>query len=645
MQKKLVQSSLALSAAAALGLGGALTASPAMADNGPQKLDVQSEAQVQKALADVDGVNAYGAKGGKLNLGVEKKTSEIKDLEKKYKNITITEGVKELKAYEKNDLVGGAGYLSEAGNGVGACSTGFSGWDGDGNPVVLTAGHCSKIIDEETGKVGGDTTVKDTEKPSTAPANGGEKGFESSGQGVIGDWGFHSYGSGDLLDGSEDPSTAKASDIDFAVIKVDKDKYQSKNGVTDWKSADSDDLSTSTKEITKVGAEKSGTIQKSGRTTGLTDGKTYDEYNDKFDYANVGGYWVHGFGVTSSSSKPFSQPGDSGGAVFQGETAVGVISGGGPLDDSTEFGWVADLDHSLEQSGVDFNLQDPADETPEAPAAPKAEDQTVEPQGDVKGKAEAGAKVEVKWEAAKGAQAAKDGSETVTADKDGNFTVEGPKAEGDYKFTATAIVDGQESKTTEFDVTVEKEETETPAPVEREINVDPKEIAASDFVKEDKGVTVSVKGFEEGEKVTLKVASGPENVKGITLDETANKDGVAAFSIYGTSDSDPSVYLGKYDVQVTGANDTDDEKALAGSFNVVEDEDGNGGGNGGDDDGNGNGGDEDGNGNDGDDDGNGDGGSDLPRTGAELTGLAAGAGLLVVGGTAVFLTLRRNKKN
>ncbi|MGO2036296.1 MAG: LPXTG cell wall anchor domain-containing protein [Brevibacterium sp.] len=645
MQKKLVQSSLALSAAAALGLGGALTASPAMADNGPQKLDVQSEAQVQKALADVDGVNAYGAKGGKLNLGVEKKTSEIKDLEKKFKNISVTEGVKELKPYEKNDLVGGAGYLSEAGNGVGACSTGFSGWDGDGNPVVLTAGHCSKIIDEETGKVGGDTTVKDTEKPSTAPANGGEKGFESSGQGVIGDWGFHSYGSGDLLDGSEDPSTAKASDIDFAVIKVDKDKYQSKNGVTDWKSADSDDLSTSTKEITKVGAEKSGTIQKSGRTTGLTDGKTYDEYNDKFDFANVGGYWVHGFGVTSSSSKPFSQPGDSGGAVFQGETAVGVISGGGPLDDSTEFGWVADLDHSLEQSGVDFNLQDPADETPEAPAAPKAEDQTVEPQGDVKGKAEAGAKVEVKWEAAKGAQAAKDGSETVTADKDGNFTVEGPKAEGDYKFTATAIVDGQESKTTEFDVTVEKEETETPAPVEREINVDPKEIAASDFVKEDKGVTVSVKGFEGGEKVTLKVASGPENVKGITLDETANEEGVAAFSIYGTSDSDPSVYLGKYDVQVTGANDTDDEKALAGSFNVVDDEDGNGGGNGGDDDGNGNGGDEDGNGNGGDEDGNGDGGSDLPRTGAELTGLAAGAGLLVVGGTAVFLTLRRNKKN
>src|SRR5699024_467958 len=125
---------------------------------------------------------------------------------------------------------------------------------------------------------------------------------------------------------------------------------------------------------------------------------------------------------------------------------------------------------------------------------------------------------------------------------------------------------------------LEKDESETPAPDEREISVDPKEIAASDFVKEDEGVTITVKGFDEGEKVTLEVASGPENVKGITLEETANENGAAAFAIYGTSASDPSAYLGKYDVEVTGANDTEDEDALTGSFEVVADEDGNGGG-------------------------------------------------------------------
>ncbi|UVI37537.1 LPXTG cell wall anchor domain-containing protein [Brevibacterium spongiae] len=647
MQKKLVQSSLALSAAAALSLGSAFVATPAMADKAPQKLDLQSEAQIQKALSGIEGVNAYGADSGELNIGVAKKTSEIKDLEKQYDNINVTEGVKELKPYASKDLVGGAGYLVKAGESGGACSTGFSGWDGDGKPVVLTAGHCSKIINEQSNEFEGDTTVDQTEKPSISQANGGE-GFQASGNGVIGKWGFANFG-GDLLEGADQNKWPEPSesDIDFAVINVDESKYNVKNGITDWSTADSDDLAKSTTEITEVGEHKEGAISKSGRTTGKTEGKVLPRSEYDFDYQNVGGRWVHGFGVTAPADKPFSQPGDSGGGVYQGSTAVGVISGGGDLDANTSFTWVADLDHSLEESGTDFNLEKPGEETPEAPAAPKVEDQTVEPEGKIKGKAEAGAQVEVKWEAAKGAE---DGSEKVKADKDGNFSVEGPKAEGDYNFTATAIVDGQKSKTAEFDVTVEKDESETPAPVEREISVDPKEIAASDFVQEDKGVTITVKGFDEGEKVTLKVANGPEGVDDFEMDETANENGAAAFSVYGTSASDPEAYLGKYDLEVTGANDTEDESVLTGSFQVVADEDGNGGGSGGDDDGNADGGNDGGNADggsgDGDDaDGNGDGGSDLPRTGAELTGLAAGAGLLLVGGTAVVLTMRRKKNN
>jgi LPXTG-motif cell wall-anchored protein len=645
MQKKLVQSSLALSAVAALGLGSAFVASPAMADDAPQKLDLQSEAHIQKALSGIEGVNAYGADDGELNIGVAKKTSEIKDLEKKYDNINVTENVKELKPYAKKDLVGGAGYLVKAGESGGACSTGFSGWDGDGKPVVLTAGHCSKIINEETNEFDGDSTVNETETPSNSEANGGE-GFKPSGNGVIGKWGFHNFG-GDLLEGEDSDNWPKPgeSDIDFAVINVDESKYNVKNGITDWKTADDDDLSKSTQKITEVGAHTDGKIQKSGRTTGQTEGEVMPRSEYDYDYQNVGGRWVHGFGVKAPIDKPFSQPGDSGGGVYQGSTAVGVISGGGDLDAKTSFTWVADLDHSIEQSGTDFNLEKPGDETPEAPAAPKAEDQTIEPEEKVTGKAEAGAEVEVKWEAAEkgknSAQAAENGSKKVKANKDGELSVEGPKEEGDYKFTATATVDGQKSKTTEFNVSVEEDESESPAPAKREISVDPKEIAASDFVKKDDGVTITVKGLDKGEEATLKVASGPENVKGIELEETANENGAAAFSIYGTSDSDPSVYLGDYDVKVTGANDTDDEDPLKGSFEVVADEDGKGGGSGSDDGGNGDGGNDDGN----NDDGNDDGGSDLPRTGAELTGLAAGAGLLVVGGTAVVLTMRRKKNN
>ena len=782
MQKKLVQSSLALAAAAALSLGSAFVAGPAAAD-APQTLNVQSENQVQEALSNVGGVNAYGVRGGTLNVGVTNPDSpEAKELADEFDNVNVVKAAKNIEPQAKNDIVGGAGYLVKTASGGGACSTGFSGWDDDGDPVILTAGHCSKNINEKSGKIVGDSTVDQTEQPSTAPAAGGE-GFVQSGNGVIGEWGYHKYG-GTQLKGSDSTKwpQPKAGDIDFAVINVDEGKYGVKSGITDWTTAKNNDLAEATSDITTVGSHSNGEISKSGRTTGLTTGTVFKDYNKKFDFQNVGGYWVHGFAVLSPIAKPFSQPGDSGGGVFQGDKAVGVISGGGPYDASNEFGWVADLDYSIEKSGVGFNL-----EQPEAPnvKAPKVSNQTIEPKGEVKGKAKAGLDVEVSWKSSEGSTAKGAGNETVVADENGVFKLEGPETEGDYDFSAVAVdeFDGEEirSKTANFDVTVEKkkEETatpkvdvsepvkpgakitgttdpgaevtidaeakksgsqiasqvdpgtpetvtaddsgqfefsapsqegeyvltvtaeaegkesasttvdvtvqaddsdengnengsadgsddngasdgnddngdengaaegadsqasgdsdgskdgETPAPAERKLTVEPKEIAASDFVKEDKGVQITAEGFEEGEKVTLKVVDGPEGVKDYEMTQTANAEGVVGFSIYGTSASNPEAYLGKYDVQVTGANDTEDEEALTGSFQVVADEDGNGGGNDGDDNGN--------------DDGNGDGGgSDLPRTGAELTGLAAGAGLLLVGGAAVVLTMRRKKNN
>ncbi|MCS4591677.1 S1 family peptidase [Brevibacterium sediminis] len=742
MQKKLVQSSLALTAATALGLGGAFAASPAVADNGPQKLNVQSDAAVQKTLDKASGVNAYGAKNGKLTIGVEKADKTTKKLEQDFSNVKVVEGVKELKAYAGNDLVGGAGYLVKAGEGGGACSTGFSGWDADGKPIVLTAGHCAKIINEQSGEFEGDTTVDETEQPSTAPAVGGE-GFKQTGLGVIGSWGYNKFG-GELVPPGSD-AQPNDDDIDFAVINVDASKYNVKTGVTDWSTAGDDDLAAKlATDITKVGAHSEGTVQKAGRTTGLTENETWTAYNEQFDFVNVSGRFVHGFGVKAPSGKPFSAPGDSGGGVFQGDTAVGVISGGGPAEDENgqeiDFSWVADLDYSLEKSGQSISFTDPNEEPPgddeaeadasaaadgedadasaaadgedadasaaaegddanasdnadadakeadassaaegddaeasadadgaeadasaaadgdnadasssadgkddkadsdadgdEKPEAPKVGDQTVVEGGKITGKAAPNADVKLTWKPAGDAQAGSaqaqaapaEGSVTVKTDADGNFSTEAPAEAGEYAYSATVTANGQTSEATNFTVTVQAAEAE------RKLTVEPKEIAASDFVKEDKGVQITAEGFEEGEKVTLKVVDGPDGVKDYEMTQTANAEGVVGFSIYGTSASNPEAYLGKYDVQVTGANDTEDEEALTGSFQVVADEDGNGGGNDGDDNGN--------------DDGNGDGGgSDLPRTGAELTGLAAGAGLLLVGGAAVVLTMRRKKNN
>ncbi|WP_342589827.1 LPXTG cell wall anchor domain-containing protein [Brevibacterium permense] len=456
--------------------------------------------------------------------------------------------------------------------------------------------------------------------------------------------------------------------------------------------------------------------------------------------------------MKSPVDNPFSEPGDSGGGVFQGDTAVGVISGGSPkttfvdeegnpVGDPFALGWVADLDYALDAADVDITFEDPNEEPPgeddkdadanaeadagaeadggsaaegaeaekdgsagadgedadasaaaegddanasdnadadakeadassaaegddaeasadadgaeadasaaaggkddeadsdadgnEKPVQPDFNKTTVEEGGTITGTAEPNAEVQLTWNSADAnagssqvdsqAVPAK-GSTTVKTDAKGNFSFEAPAEAGVYNYTAVTHASGQSSAPAEFTVTVTERKTEAPA--ERKLTVEPKEIAASDFVQQDKGVQITAEGFEEGEEVTLKVVNGPEGVKDYQMTETAKADGVVGFSIYGTSASNPEAYLGKYDLEVTGANDTEDESALTGSFQVVADEDGTGGGN---------------------DDGNGDGGgSDLPRTGAELTGLAAGAGLLLVGGAAVVLTMRRKKNN
>ena len=109
MQKKLVQSSLALAAATALGLGGAFVSGPAAADS--PELTQQA---AQKAAKSISVVNAFGFDNGTLHLGVENEadvdSAEIEKLQKKYgaDNVVVQAGIPEVEAYAKNDLVGGA---------------------------------------------------------------------------------------------------------------------------------------------------------------------------------------------------------------------------------------------------------------------------------------------------------------------------------------------------------------------------------------------------------------------------------------------------------------------------------------------------------------------------------------------------------
>ena len=84
MQKKLVQSSLALAAATALGLGGAFIASPAAADQPEVKVSSDSAVQtaVHENLSNKDGelvseLGRFGVDGDKLVVGVAEKTEKI----------------------------------------------------------------------------------------------------------------------------------------------------------------------------------------------------------------------------------------------------------------------------------------------------------------------------------------------------------------------------------------------------------------------------------------------------------------------------------------------------------------------------------------------------------------------------------------
>mgnify|MGYP001133749204 CR=1 FL=1 len=229
------------------------------------------------------------------------------------------------------------------------------------------------------------------------------------------------------------------------------------------------------------------------------------------------------------------------------------------------------------------------------------------------------------------AQVAKQAEEQLKADENGKVTgtVVAPKdSVKPGKYTVTFIDDESGEKTEPQEFTVVEDATETPTTpaAEAKLTVSPESVTPKDFVQKDKGVKLVVENCEPGEDVRFVVnPKGNSSVTAFDETEKADDEGNASVTVYGTSASNPSAYIGDYDVTVTCGDDE-----LTGKFSVEEDP--NAGGSDGNDDGGSDGG-----------NGGGNGGGDLPRTGMELTGLAAGAGLLLVGGTAIFLTKRRKK--
>ncbi|WP_025780761.1 lipoprotein 17-related variable surface protein [Brevibacterium sp. VCM10] len=223
-------------------------------------------------------------------------------------------------------------------------------------------------------------------------------------------------------------------------------------------------------------------------------------------------------------------------------------------------------------------------------------------------------------------------TQEVEADDEGKvsatlkFEGDGELPAGDY--SVWGVDQESETNSPAQDFTITEDETEAPStPAEEaKLTVSPESITPADFVKEDKGVTLAVENCEPGEDVRFLVnPKGESSVTAFDKTVQADDEGKANVNVYGTSASNASAYIGDYDVTVTCGDDE-----LTGDFSVEDDP--NAGGGDGDEDGN-------------DDGDNGDAGNggDLPRTGTELTGLVGGAGLLLIGGVAVAMTMRRKK--
>ena len=227
------------------------------------------------------------------------------------------------------------------------------------------------------------------------------------------------------------------------------------------------------------------------------------------------------------------------------------------------------------------------------------------------------------------AQSGTQADEPLKADENGKITgtLVAPESvkPGKYAVVFTDDETGEATDPHEFTVTEDATDDPTEDPTtpvaEAKLIISPESVTPQDFVNEKKGVKLAVENCEPGEDVRFLVnPEGNTNVTAFDRTVKADDEGKADVTVYGTSKSNPNAYTGDYSVTVTCGDDK-----LTGKFSVEADPNAGGGAGGNDDGGN----------------GNGTGGGDLPRTGMELGGLAAGAALLLVGGAVVTMTKRR----
>ncbi|MFJ4253592.1 S1 family peptidase [Microbacterium sp. NPDC090003] len=242
-----------------------------------------------------------------------------------------------FESHADTDVVGGAGYFAfdptnPTGPG-GLCSVGFSAWSPAGDPAVVSAGHC-------TGD--GLYSVSALTLPSGDQAGGGNP--DNSDVEVtygLAELAFSQYGGpGNTHGTSGNPNDLSSTDV--SAWDIVNPSLTTLPEVTNWTTSATEDLSAATIPVRAVGsAAVDGAVTKSGRTTGFTSGQVLEVGG----WANVSGRQVYGFVTNVASAE-----GDSGGAVFQGNTAVGILSGG-TTQNGQPIMFAADLQNALSYTG------------------------------------------------------------------------------------------------------------------------------------------------------------------------------------------------------------------------------------------------------------------------------------------------------
>ena len=170
---------------------------------------------------------------------------------------------------------------------------------------------------------------------------------------------------------------------------------------------------------------------------------------------------------------------------------------------------------------------------------------------------------------------------------------------------------GDKSAETTFTV------TDDGSAIDPKLSITPDRISGTDFIDRDKGVHLTITECASDTDVNFEVWNADKTEKLYEQTAESDKHGTAGIQVYGLGD-DPAAYAGTYAVMADCADISRDGKFVV----TAAGSDPAGGGDSGE--------------------ASSTGSSSMPRTGAELTGLAAGILLILAGGAAIVLA-RRNR--